>query len=303
MKYIFGPVNSRRFGVSLGIDLSPDRKSCNFDCLYCELDKNIPVEKIYKEPEVDTVIQEVYEYLQKNPHPDVITVTSNGEPTLYTNLDELIDKLNKIKGKSKTLILSNGSTVWKRKVQQVLKKFDVVKLSLDAPDEKIFKKIDRPLDGIRLSEIIEGIKSFRKIYDGELIIEVMIVRHINDNKEIIQKLADILKDIKPDRVDLGTVDRPPAYRVNPVSNELLFELSEYFEGLNVNVITRNEIRIEEKRKMSKDEIINTLRKRPFTYSDIEMLMDRETAQLTYSMIKEGILKTKRIGSVTFIYAD
>ncbi|HCB69518.1 MAG TPA: radical SAM protein [Persephonella sp.] len=303
LKYIFGPVKSRRFGLSLGIDLSPDFKSCNFDCLYCELNRGEPVNRIVNEPPVDQIVKEVKEYLEKNDHPDVITVTSNGEPTLYSQLDSLIDILNSIKGRSKTLILSNGSTIYRRDTQNILKKFDIVKISLDTVDEKTFRKIDRPSDDISLSQIIKGLKTFRDIYRGELVIEIMVVKGINDSTLEMEKIAEVLKNIKPDRIDIGTVDRPPAYRVRPVSDEELFKLSEIFEGFNINVVTRGNDGIVEKRKLSEDQILKTLKRRPFTYSDIESIFDRETAQRTYRLLKEGILKTKKVGSVTFIYSD
>ncbi|WP_457621580.1 radical SAM protein [Persephonella sp.] len=303
MKYIFGPVNSRRFGVSLGIDLSPGFKSCNFDCLYCELEKNNPVDRINEEPPIEEILQEVLSYLNDNKHPDVITVTSNGEPTLYSKLDILVEKLNEIKGKSRTLILTNGSTINDKKIRKILSRFDMVKISLDTVNEKTFKKLDRPLEKISLQSIIDGIKMFRLMYSGELIVEVMVVKNINDSVSEMESIAKVLKEIKPDRVDIGTVDRPPAYRVSPVSDEKLFELSEVFEGLNINVITRGKDSILEKRSLTKEQIIKTLQRRPFTFADVEALFDRKTVQTTYTLLREGVLKTKKVGSVTFIYYD
>ncbi len=303
LKYVFGPVKSRRFGLSLGIDLSPEAKSCNFDCLYCELKKRPPVNSIQKEPSVDQIIEEVEKYLKENSYPDVITVTSNGEPTLFSDLETLVSSLNLIKGRSKTLILTNGSTIYRTDIQKILKNFDIVKVSIDSVKEKTFKKIDRPLKGISVSNIVEGLKDFRRIYNGELVIEVMVLEGINDSKEEMSEIAKVLKDIKPDRIDLGTVDRPPAYNVKPVSDIKLFELSEEFYGFNINVVTRDKDSILEKRKLTEEQIIKTLKRRPFTYSDIESIFDRETAQKTYAMLKKGILKTKNVGSVVFVYSD
>ena len=108
---IFGPIPSRRFGISLGIDLSPSKKQCNFDCLYCELEASKTVEKMDTYPSVDDVVKAIKESFLKHPRIDVITITCNGEPTLYPKLDELVNEINKIKGDTKTLILSNGSTI------------------------------------------------------------------------------------------------------------------------------------------------------------------------------------------------
>ncbi len=140
MKTIFGPINSRRFGKSLGVDLSPKSKQCNFDCLYCELKSSNVVDSYQESIEVDEVISEVRNALKRYKDIDFITITANGEPTLYPDLKELIQKLNSIKGDIKTLILSNGSTIYKRDTQEALKLLDVVKLSLDCATKRCFKK-------------------------------------------------------------------------------------------------------------------------------------------------------------------
>ncbi len=302
MKYVFGPVNSRRFGLSLGIDLSPDKKSCNFDCLYCELGKGKNTNKIQNEPEVSEVINEVSNVLKKINKVDVLTVTSNGEPTLYSKLDLLIERLNEIKRKEKTLILSNGSTISSPVVKQTLSKFDIVKLSLDTANEKTFFKLDRPLKDIKLREIIEGMISFRKIYKGELIIEILIVEGINDTIEEMILLKDVLNEIKPDRIDIGTIDRPPAYNIEPISSEKLFNLSEVFLGFNINVIYRNSENIKRKITLNEEDVLNTLRKRPLTISDIQTLYDNKTQKLIETMLDKKILKIKNVGNVSFIFA-
>ncbi|GAB6071683.1 radical SAM protein [Venenivibrio stagnispumantis] len=298
MIYIFGPVKSRRFGISLGIDLSPDKKSCNFDCLYCELEKAKPVSKIENEPPVEDIIKEVKEFLSKNPYPDVITVTANGEPTLYSKLEELIDKLNQIKNGSKTLILSNGSTINNPNVRKALKKFDIVKLSLDAADEKTFRKVDKPLKGISIADIIKGMEEFRKEYNGLLIIEILVVKNVNDTEENIKNISEVLKRIKPDRVDIGTIDRPPAYRVYPVSNEELYHLASLIEGQNVVVVSRKNESVP-KFSLTKEDIINTLKKRAYTKDDIEGLLDENSKKNFLELLKEGEIKEEEEMGVIF----
>ncbi len=299
-KYLFGPVLSRRFGLSLGIDLSPEDKSCNFDCLYCELKKAKPIDKIKNPPKVEDIIKEVKIYLKSNDYPDVITVTANGEPTLYEDLDNLIIELNKIKGRSKTLILSNGSTINNNKVREALKKFDIVKLSLDAADQKTFKKIDRPLKGINIDEIIEGMISFRKEYKGLLVLEVLIVKYVNDKKEAIEKIVEAAKKIKPDRIDLSTVDRPPAYRVFPIDNQTLYDIAKIFEGLNVNVAIRKEGGNIKKIHLEEEDILNAFKKRAYTKHDIKTLFDEKTQGKIENLISLGILKSLNIGNLEFI---
>ncbi len=291
MRYIFGPVYSRRFGISLGIDLSPDKKRCNFDCLYCELDRSKPVDSYDNPPDPGEIFRELKGFLEKNPEPDVITITSNGEPTLYPYLDSLITMVNSIKNSSKTLILSNGSTIYKEEIQKTLKKFDIVKISLDAVSQQIFKKIDRPHSGISLEKILEGLKSFREDFKGKLIIEILVVKYVNDKEEYIKEIGEVLKDIKPDRVDIGTVDRPPAYRVFPVSNEKLYYLASLLKGFNVNVVERRYEKTFEY-DISREDIIKTLSKRPLTKEDVENTFSLETKKRLQQLLEEGKVKHK-----------
>ncbi len=300
MKYIFGPVNSRRFGLSLGIDLSPTNKSCNFDCLYCELKSAKPVDNISNPPIVEEIIDEVKKALLKEPSIEVITITSNGEPTLYNDLDLLVDSLNKIKEEKKLLILSNSSNIADIKIQAILQKIDIVKLSLDCVTQKCFKKIDRPLDGIDIEDIISGIKAFSKIFNNDLIIEVLIVKGINDNKEQMMALNDVLLQINPSRIDLGTIDRPPAYDVKPVTSEVLKELSSVFEGLPISIIHKD--RPKTRMNFGKDEILRLIKRRPQSQSDIDYLFNDNSQKLLKELIIEKKVTKKSIASLLF-YCD
>ncbi len=298
MKYIFGPVGSRRFGMSLGIDLSPDKKRCNFDCIYCELEPAKPI-TIYDNPlKVQDILKEVKAAINKYSF-DILTITSNGEPTLYPYLNELIDELKKLD--KKLLILSNSSTIDNSKIQEALKKLDIVKLSLDAVTPEVFKKIDRPHKSMKIENIIRGMKEFRKIYDKELIIEILVVKGINDKEEEFKKLNDVLKEIKPDRVDISTIDRPPAYRVERVDINRLFELSKFIENQNIFIPTREKIdfKIE---NLTKEELLNTLKKRPFTESDIKNIFDEKTQRIFNDLIKENLIEEIWVGGIKFYKA-
>ncbi len=298
MKYIFGPVASRRFGMSLGIDLSPDKKRCNFDCIYCELEPARPVDVYDNPPKVDEIFDEVKEAVKEFDF-EVLTITSNGEPTLYPYLNELIDKLKTLN--KKLLILSNSSTIDKKEIQNALKKLDIVKLSLDSADEKTFKKIDRPHKNIDLQEIINGIIEFRKIYKGELIIEILVVKGINDKEEEFKKLNDVLAKINPDRVDISTIDRPPAYKVEGVSTDRLFELAEYIKNQNIFIPTREKINYKIE-NLTKEELLNTLKKRPFSESDVKNILDEHTQKIFNDLLKENLLEEVWVGGIKFYKA-
>ncbi|NPA88052.1 radical SAM protein [Caminibacter pacificus] len=299
MKYIFGPVASRRFGMSLGVDLSPDKKRCNFDCIYCELEPEKPVDFYDNPPEVEEIMEDIKRAVKRYDF-DFLTITSNGEPTLYPYLSELIDEIDKIK-QFKTLILSNSSTINKKEIQEALKKLDIVKLSLDAVTPSIFKKIDRPHKSIKIEDIIEGIKNFRKIYDKELIIEILVVKGINDKEDEFKKLNDVLKDINPDRVDISTIDRPPAYNVEGVSTDRLFELSKYIENQNIFIPTREKLdfKIE---NLTKEELLTTLKKRPFSESDVKNIFDEHTQRIFNDLLKENLIEEVWVGGIKFYKA-
>ncbi len=296
-KYIFGPVQSRRFGLSLGVDLSPDDKSCNFDCLYCELKPSKAVSSIKTPPLVEDIVKEVASALHQYPGIDVITVTANGEPTLYPDLDSLTDELNRIKGDKKLLILSNASNISDPFVQKTMSKMDIVKLSLDCATQKCFKKIDRPVKGVSIEKIIEGIKEFRKIFNKELIIEILIVEGINDKKDEMSALKKALDMINPDRIDLGTIDRPPAFNVKGVSTQKLKELSEYLGEHNISVVHKN--RAEKKVDFSKQEILSTIKRRPQSAMDVEYLFSQKSKENLDRLIKEGKVAKKDIAGVLF----
>ncbi|GAX88021.1 conserved hypothetical protein [Lebetimonas natsushimae] len=298
MKYIFGPVASRRFGMSLGIDLSPDKKRCNFDCIYCELEPAKPIMEYDNPPKVDDIFEEVKEAVGKFEF-DVLTITSNGEPTLYPNLNELIDKLKTLN--KKLLILSNSSTIMKKDIQNALKKLDIVKLSLDAVTPSVFKKIDRPAKGINIEKIINGIIEFRKIYNGELIIETLVVKGINDRVDEFKNLNEVLAKINPDRVDISTIDRPPAYRVEGVSIERLFELAEYIKNQNIFIPTREKINYKIE-NLTKEELLETLKRRPFSESDVKNILDEHTLKLFNDLEKEKLLEEIWVGGVKFYKA-
>jgi len=291
-------VASRRFGMILGIDLSPDKKRCNFDCIYCELEPAKPVNSYDNPPKVDEIFNEVKEAISRYNF-DVLTITSNGEPTLYPYLNELIDKLKTLN--KKLLILSNSSTIMKKEIQESLKKIDIVKLSLDAVTPKIFKKIDRPFKDIKIEDIIKGIIEFREIYNGELIIEILVVKGINDKKEEFKKLNEVLAKINPNRVDISTIDRPPAYKVEGVSIERLFELAENIKNQNIFIPTRDKIeyKIED---LTKEELLETLKKRPFSENDVRNIFSSNTQKIFNDLLKENLIEETIVGGVKFYKA-
>ena len=295
---IFGPINSRRFGMSLGIDLSPALKQCNFDCLYCELAPAATVDSQKSTIEVSQIIDSLKKHL--NDKIDVITLTANGEPTLYPHLSELIDDINKIKNKTQTLILTNSATLIDDNVFNALLKLDQVKLSLDAVSFDIFNKIDRPHKDININSVVDKVKEFSKIYKGKLFIEILFVHGLNDTKDEILKLNDVLLSINSQRIDLGTIDRPPAYPVMGISYKELRQASLLFDkSLPIHIASR--IHSEPNNSYySDEEILNTIDKRPLTMDDVNLLLDYESKKRLEKLINEEKVVKKLVGNLEFL---
>jgi wyosine [tRNA(Phe)-imidazoG37] synthetase (radical SAM superfamily) len=294
---IFGPIPSRRFGISLGIDLSPSKKQCNFDCLYCELEGAKTVDKMDEFPSVKDIIKEIQNSFLNHPKIDVLTLTCNGEPTLYPKLNELIDEINKIKGNTKTLILSNGSTIYKEDIFNTLLKIDIVKLSLDCVSEKCFKKLDRVNSSVETQKIVPAMVDFSKQTINDLVLEILFVKDLNDNEDEISLLYDAVTKINPKRVDIGTIDRPPAYEVKPVRYEFLEKVATKFENINVNIVYKN--RPVSIQAFDEDEIISMLKRRPLTNEDIENMFDNQTKKTLENLINCNIISVVNSSGVDF----
>jgi len=296
---IFGPIHSRRFGKSLGVDLSPSKKQCNFDCLYCELDSAKTMGVQDEVLGVDTIIDAIQKALQEHSDIDFLTITANGEPTLYPYLLELIKGINAIKGKTKVLILSNGSTITDAKVQDALLLFDEVKLSLDCATQKCLRKLDRSHDGIDVEMIKDGMLAFKSKYNKPLVIEILMVKTLNDSADEIAKLNEYLLKLQPTRINIGTIDRPPAFDVKPVDYQTLLDISHLFDSsLPIYIASRKKSEIRQG-SYNKTQILDTLRKRPLTLEDIEVLFDEDSQKLFKQMLNEGKITKINTNGVVF----
>jgi len=308
---VFGPINSRRFGISLGVDLSPNIKQCNFDCLYCELGKeHNRVSKQMTKVSKDQIISDILEKLDQFKNIDVLTFTANGEPTLYEDLNELMTDFQEIADERniKTLILSNSSTIWMPNVKNAILKFNKVKLSLDCATNRCFQQMDRPMKGIRIDHIKDGIAQFSEEFQGELYIEILFIDGINNNEAEIEALNKSLLSFKNIyRIDIGTIERPPAYPVRPVTYEELYNIAGMFHNsLPIYISKRKEINnlnnhenINNKMRLSKTELLHALFLRPLTRYDLESLFDHETAMNFDNLLNDGLIEVQKIGNIEF----
>jgi wyosine [tRNA(Phe)-imidazoG37] synthetase (radical SAM superfamily) len=299
MSTIFGPVHSRRFGVSLGIDLSSSTKQCNFDCLYCELSPMQAITHQQSVTPVETILNDLANALKSHPNIDVITLTANGEPTMYPYLDELIEKINAIKGNIQTLILSNSASLSDETIFNALLHLDQVKLSLDAATPEIFRKIDRPAEGIDIQKIIDAIQRFSHLYKGKLFIEILFVRGLNDTPKEVMALNTVLQNVQCERIDIGTIDRPPAYPVDGLDFNELYRLSHYFDPSSpIHIVSRTHATAIPSH-YSAEEILTTLDKRPLTEDDINALFDEKTKKEFQALLNEGKITTIERSNIVF----
>ena len=206
-RYIFGPVPSRRLGRSLGVDLV-GFKTCTYDCIYCQLGRttNKTIDRRQWVP-LDDVLAELKDKLSARP--DYITLSGSGEPTLYSRLDELIAGIRSMTD-IPIAVLTNGSLLWDQAVRAGLMNADLVIPSLDAGGESMFRAVNRPHDDISFDRMLEGLIEFRREFRGQYWLEVFLLAGHNAITAEVEKLADCVNRIKPDRVQLNTATRPPA---------------------------------------------------------------------------------------------
>ena len=206
-KYLYGPVPSRRLGLSCGVDIVPF-KVCTLDCIYCQLgattEKTIE-RKEYVPPEA--VLAELRETLAEGLKADFITISGSGEPTLNSRLGELIDGIKKITN-IPVAILTNGTLLYRPDVRADCAKADVVLPSLDAGDKQTFEQVNRPHKDINIEKLISGLCDFRNEYAGQIWLEVFLIEGMNTDAGQIAKIKNIIKRIRPDKVQLNTAVRP-----------------------------------------------------------------------------------------------
>lgn len=230
MRYIYGPIKSRRLGLSLGLSLSRD-KICDLDCIYCQwgsVGKTVLERKEYAG--ADEIIRELKSWLQNNPREaqelKFVTLSGLGEPTLNTCIGNLVDQVKNITG-CKIAVITNSTLLGDPAVRQGLLKADLIVPSLDAVDLEIFKQIDRPHAGIKLNEIIDGLVALRKEFHGQIWLEVMLISGMNDDLGHIAELKKAILRINPDKIQLNSPVRSTAEKnVFPVEKGRLEQIRE-----------------------------------------------------------------------------
>lgn len=203
---VYGPVESWRFGMSLGIDPIFQTSTCSFNCFYCQLGSIQSITDTIKEyVPTQRVLDDYNNVLKAGEKIDVITYSGSGEPTLASNIDEMIAGIRKISPDTPQYILTNATELHRPEVRERILDLDCITVKLDAADEKTFQLINRPAEGVTLGRVLMGIKALRQSYKGRIEVQSMFTPL---NMKNLQAYADILKDIKPELVQLNTPKRP-----------------------------------------------------------------------------------------------
>ena len=305
MKYIFGPVPSRRLGLSLGVDILP-KKTCNMDCIYCEIGRGkgqVNKRDFYTDEE--EILKELEDFLRNEKRAiDCVTITASGEPTLHKGLKSIIEGAKKISEKP-VVVLTNASLSWMDEVGEALSLCDLVLPSLDTANEKTFRKINRPHPEIKIERIIDGLIELRKEIKGEMWLECLFVRGINDTHEEIQALKEAISRINPHKIQLNTVVRPPSEDFShPVSKRRLFEIKEIL-GNRAEVIVDFEKKMEEGSEIIlESEIVDTIKRRPLTMKDIRTIFGRfkRSQGVLENLLAKGIIQKNKVNGKSFFVA-
>ncbi|VGO19906.1 radical SAM protein [Pontiella sulfatireligans] len=296
-KHLFGPVPSRRFGRSLGIDLTP-YKTCSFDCVFCQLGRTTA--KTFERKEyvpVKDVIEELDDWLKSSGEADYITLSGSGEPTLHSRFGEIIDFIRS-SSSIPVVLLTNGSMLKYADVRAAASKANIVKLSLSAGDQDLFEHINRPPPDVSLKVLVEGMQHFRDEFAGELWLEVFVIWGANSTPKDISRIAELAKTFKPDRIQLNTAVRPPAESfVHPMPKQKLENLATYFDP-PAEVIAEFSSDYTSSAKASEDTILAMLQRRPCTTKEISAALGlhiNEVSKYIGKLERTSVIQAKPTG--------
>jgi wyosine [tRNA(Phe)-imidazoG37] synthetase (radical SAM superfamily) len=206
---VYGPVPSRRLGFSLGVDLLPF-KTCSMDCVYCQLGASAKTTVRRREfVPVETILSQIKDALAKKKPVDAITFSGSGEPTLHSGLGRIIAGIRRMTD-VKIVLLTNSAALTGARARRDAAGADIVVPSLDAATDGVFARVNRPHAGLTAEKIIEGLAAFRREFKGQIWLEIMLVKGLNDGPAHLRALKKAIARIRPDRVQLNTVVRPPA---------------------------------------------------------------------------------------------
>ena len=274
-KYLFGPVPSRRLGMSLGIDLVP-KKVCALNCVYCEVGETTKLTTDRMEYiKYDKIISELQQFMSSRPKIDYITFSGSGEPTLNSRIGEVLAYVKQDYPDVKTAILTCGALLSSPQLRTEILEADVILPSLDAATQAIFNKINRPNPNLSIDTYIKGLIDFRKEYKGQIWLEVFLLRGYNDTPEELDLIKEAILKIEPDIVQLNTLDRPGTVEglIAMTKNELQ-KIKDYWDISDVEIIASAAQRtdVDSYNTDIEGTILATIARRPCTLDDLNQIL-------------------------------
>ncbi|MDX2497711.1 MAG: radical SAM protein [Desulfobacterales bacterium] len=279
---LFGPVPSRRLGISLGIDLVP-MKTCTLNCIYCECGESthLTLERREYVP-FATVKQELSIYFENNPPPDYITFSGSGEPTLNSRIGDVLHFIKNHIHDIPVALLTNGTLFSQKQVREDIKAATVIIPSLDAATEKVFRKINRPSPHLKVDTIIQGLIQLRKEYRGKIWLEIFIVPGMNDTEQELTALKQAIDKIKPDQVQINTLDRPGSVpTLRAATRQELEHVIDFWEMENAAIVADapEHKALFPYRKDTASAILGTIARRPCTLTDLSEILGLPTDEV------------------------
>jgi wyosine [tRNA(Phe)-imidazoG37] synthetase (radical SAM superfamily) len=278
MSHLFGPVPSRRLGLSLGVDLIPP-KTCTFDCLYCEVGRTTDLTQTRRPYRVAEIIRELTDYLANPPGPlDYVTMAGSGEPTLNLGLQDIIAAVKNLTT-TPVALLTNGSLFYLPEVRAEVAGADVILPSLDAGREETFQRLNRPHPGLSLDLVVAGLKALRREFAGQIWLEILVLKGINDHQEELTALKSLLRELSPDKVQLNTAVRPVADKSARALTQEEMEAVADFLGAGVEVVAAARRMSPERLGVKDRDLIDMLARRPMTAGDLAQALGFPLAQV------------------------
>lgn len=298
--HIYGPVPSRRLGRSLGIDLVP-HKICTYNCIYCQIGKTTKKTLLRKEyVPVKEVLEEVELFVKEEFSPiDHFSLSGSGEPTLHSKIRSVIEEIKTLSS-IPVAVITNGSLLYEREVREDLLGADVVLPSLDAVSSEVFMRINRPHPEISAEKIIEGMVEFRKVYKGQIWLEVLFCKEVNDTPGELRRMKEVVERIQPDLVHLNTVVRPPSEDwVKPLSQKEMEEIQAFF-GEKATIISEFDRHLLPATESNlAEETLRILRRRPLSLTDLSKGMgipEKELEKYIEPLVKERKIRARLFGN-------
>ena len=305
-RYIYGPVKSRRLGLSLGADIVP-MKTCCFDCIYCQLGSGYrPTVTRGRFVPLEKVIEQIGARLEEIPRvPDYITIGGSGEPTLNESFGDLASALRK-EFDIPVCLLTNGSLMWLEQVRAACTDFDLIVPGLDACDESMFQAVNRPHGALSFEKLLTGLERLREEFKGAIWLEVFLIPGLNTSEQQCRRFKKLAERLKPDKIHLNTAVRPPAESsVRPLCSERMQQIRRFF-GPKAESIASLRPRLDGHGGIKEEEIIGILHRRPCTAGDIASAYDASVAEAEeklQKLISRGKVNAERRDGKVFYMAN